>query len=388
MHIIHTIGGLHPRLGGPVRTVSKLAECLAAEGTFRVSLLSQGLVGEPVFPKFEAKLDRHVALLRSRGLKRSGLPFRKLMIDAVRDSPPLLIHDHGIWTPANHFVAATAQRFQIPLIIHPRGMLEPWALEYRAWKKRLAISLYQRRDLESAALLFATAKQEAESIRRLGLRQPIAVIPNGVEVVVPLSAGSSQSEGKHEGTRTALFLSRVHPKKGLLYLIEAWGQVRPVDWRLCIAGPDEGGHTKEVLQKIRKLGLEASVDYMGEVDGDAKTALFEKADLFVLPSFSENFGVVVTEALAHGLPVITTRGTPWEGILNHGCGWWVEPTAGALIEALREAMYMDPTGLQAMGEKGREYAREFDWAHIAQITAEVYRWVLGQGPIPACVVRD
>ena len=164
MRIIHTIPGLHPKMGGPVRTVSRLAECLAAYEDCEVRLLSQGLVGDPLYAMSEPKVDRMVALTRWRSVVQAGLPLRKLVINSVRTDPPLLIHDHGIWSPANHFVAMAARRFQIPLVIHTRGMLEPWALGYHAWKKRLAMSVYQRRDLESAALLFVTAEQEAESV--------------------------------------------------------------------------------------------------------------------------------------------------------------------------------------------------------------------------------
>jgi glycosyltransferase involved in cell wall biosynthesis len=185
-----------------------------------------------------------------------------------------------------------------------------------------------------------------------------------------------------------LFLGRIHPKKGLLNLIDAWGKVRPAHWRLCIAGPDEEGHLTEVLKKVRMLGLEESVNYIGEVEGETKSATFEKADLFVLPSFSENFGVVVAEALAHGVPVITTCSTPWEELPRYGCGWSIEPTADALTETLKDALNMEPADLRAMGEKGISYVRRYDWHTIALQTVAVYQWVLGKGPMPTCVVRE
>jgi len=157
---------------------------------------------------------------------------------------------------------------------------------------------------------------------------------------------------------------------------------------LCLAGPDKVGHLEEVMRRVRMHGLESSVEYVGEAEAAVKAALFENANLFVLPSFSENFGVVVAEALAHGLPVITTRGAPWEGLVNYGCGWWVEPTVDGLTEALREALCMDPASLCKMGEKGSEYAKEFGWPDISLKTADVYRWVLGQGSRPESIIRD
>ena len=387
MRIIHTIAGLHPKQGGPVRTVSRLVECLAAYDDCKVSLLSQSLVGQPLYAVSEPKLDRKVALSRSRTVVQAGLPLRKLVINSVRADPPLLIHDHGIWSPANHFVAMTARRFQIPLVLHTRGMLEPWALDYRAWKKRLAMSLYQRRDLESAALLFVTAEQEAESVRRLGLKQPLAVTPNGVEFPADAECRIKPMPPR-DSRRTAVFISRIHPKKGLLTLVEAWARLRPSQWRLLIAGPDEGGHLAEVLRHVRAFGLEQSVEYIGEVEGESKMALFESADLVVLPSFSENFGVVVAESLAHGVPVITTRGTPWSELPSSGCGWWVDPTLDALTETLREALDLESAILSSMGERGRIFVRKYNWRAIARQTIEVYRWVLGHGPMPDCVVCE
>lgn len=385
--IVHTIGSLHPRDGGPTRTVTRLAECLAAEGRVSVSLLSQSLIGETIFPISEVKVNRHVAMSPSRRAIQSGLPLRKLVIDTVKTAPPQIIHDHGIWSPANYFVSAIARHNNIPLTIHPRGMLEPWALEYRAIKKKIAMFLYQKRILDAATLFIATAPQEVESLRRLGLKQPVAVIPNGVDIP-NTGSGNLIKEVSSNSKHNALFLSRIHPKKGLLNLVEAWGRVRPDNWCLRIAGPDEGGHLTEVMSRVKALGLETSIEYAGEVEGDAKVALFDRANLFILPSFSENFGVVVAEALAHGVPVITTRGTPWEGLLDHGCGWWIDPTADALSEALKAATSMEVKSLRDMGDKGYIYVKEYNWNHIARQTADVYDWVLGQGSIPACVIHD
>jgi glycosyltransferase involved in cell wall biosynthesis len=387
LDVVHVIAGLHPMSGGPSRTVVQLSDALASTESVTVTLLSQSLVGEPTIGSRHPDVDRRLVESSSRLSLKLGVPVRRALRRCITECKPSLIHNHGLWLPVNHWAARAARRYNIPLLIHPRGMLETWALDHRGLKKRLALRLYQQRDLETAALLFATAEQEAENIRRLGLRQPIAVIPNGVKLAMPLSK-MSRRDGMSDGIRNALFLGRIHPIKGLLNLIDAWDRVRPADWRLRLAGPNEGGHLAEVMQRVRVLSLETSVEYVGEVEGDTKAALFATTDLFVLPSFSENFGVVVAEALAHGVPVITTRGTPWEGLLHHGCGWWVEPTADSLVEALQEAINMDQASLLAMGEKGREYIREFEWTHIAQQTTDVYRWVLGQGPMPECVVRD
>ena len=320
IRVLHCVGSLAPQSGGPARTVTALTDSLAAEGGCSVILLTQNLCNDAVVAADpESHVDRRLACSRSKLALKAGWPLKHLLDTVIPKATPALLHDNGLWMPGNHHVAMAARKFRIPLVIHPRGMLEPWALHYKGWKKRLALWLYQRRDLETAALLFATAEQEAEGIRRLGLRQPIAVIPNGVKLAVSQPNGAFD-ERLHPGPRTALFLSRIHPIKGLLNLVEAWGRIRPANWRLCLAGPDEGGHLAVVMRRIRESGLETVVEYVGEVEGDTKAALFAKAELFVLPTFSENFGVVVAEALAYGVPVITTHGTPWQGLVTRGCG--------------------------------------------------------------------
>ena len=309
--VIHVVAGLHPSAGGPSRTVVQLTDALARHQELAVTLLTQSLIGDPSVAS-AAYVKRRMAESPSRNSLRFGLPVRRELKSLTRLQTPALIHSHGLWTPVNHWASVAARRKSMPLIIQPRGMLEPWALSHKALKKRIAMALFQRRDLESARLLIATAAMEYESIRALGLRQPVAVIPNGVlfgPATGPIDAAIAPLPRRRECT--ALFLSRVHPKKGILNLLNAWAEVAPQGWRLQIAGPDEGGHLADVMALARKRGIDHAVEYLGELAGEAKAQAFLNADLFVLPTFSENFGVVVAEALAHGLPVITTRGAPW-----------------------------------------------------------------------------
>jgi glycosyltransferase involved in cell wall biosynthesis len=230
----------------------------------------------------------------------------------------------------------------------------------------------------------ATSSKEYDGLRQFGLRQPVAVIPNGTEVAAA-SAVESTRACAAAGERVALFLSRIHPGKGVLELVRAWSQLAAAGWRLRIAGPDEGGHWGQVASLVRQLGLGDRVDYLGPVDGERKAALYREADLFVLPTFSENFGVVVAEALAHGVPVITTRGAPWADLEVYGCGWWIEVGVEPLVAALRQAMALSDAQRAAMGARGREYVRRFDWGRIAEQTVALYRWILGQGEMPDVV---
>ena len=364
----------------------QLADALAGEIGVIVSLLSQGVVDEPFIQPQIAAVTCRICQSTSRMALRLGWPVRAELARIMGQSPPTLIHNHGLWQPANHWAASTARRYGVPLIVHPRGMLEPWALQHKGFKKRLGMALFQRRDLETAKVLVATSADEYRNFRRLGLTQPVAIIPNGIDLTA--AGGSKVERARTAGDRTVLFLSRVHKVKGLTNLVQAWAQVRPTGWRLQIAGPDEGGHLADVLRAAQAVGVAGSIDYLGEVDGARKTEVYHSANLFVLPTFSENFGVVVAEALSHGLPVITTRGAPWADLETHGCGWWVDIGVEPLAAALRQAMALNDDERRAMGARGRAYVQRYNWADIARQMADVYRWVLGQGARPDCVRLD
>lgn len=386
IRVLHTVAGLHPDSGGPARTVTSLVHHLGKIDDVAVSLATQKLNGEEIYTGNLNEERVFVARGSSSASAKAGTAFRKKLSELITDRPTDIIHDHGIWLPVNHIVARLAGRHRIARVVHTRGMLEPWALSYRAFKKKIAWMMYQERDLESVVLFFATATAEAESIRKLGFGQPIAIIPNGVDLPeVHLRTRLSPDFGRQ---RNAVFMSRIHPKKGLLELVNAWAKVKPVGWKLILAGPNEGGYLQQVLDCIQKLGLGGTVEYRGVVAGEAKAKLLKSADLFILPSFSENFGVVVAEALAYGVPVISTLGTPWKGLVDERCGWWVAAEANALADAVCEAIAMSDQERYEMGVRGQQYARQFDWGQIARETAEVYRWLLGKADRPGCVRLD
>ena len=389
--LLHTIGSLQKSAGGPTRTVTALCRELGRLGAL-VDLVARNgassadadlllppaewvtttLVPNPRMPVFGA-------------LVATG--FRANARERCTRQRLQLIHDHGLWLPSNHASVSLARELGLPLVISPRGMLEPWALGWRATKKRLALALYQRRDLESAALLVATSEQEAENLRRFGLRQPIAVIPNGVDLVGGKWPCATEA-ATPRAVRHALFLGRVHPVKGLENLLGAWAKVQPEGWILQLAGPDEGGHLGDVLALAERLGISDQVQYLGEFDDRAKWDVYRGADLFVLPSFTENFGVAVAEALSQGLPVITTTGTPWEDLRTFGCGWWVAPNGAGLQDALKKAFSLPPDRLVEMGVRGRDYVQRYDWSVIAGQMLDAYRWVLGQESLPDCIRLD
>ena len=256
--------------------------------------------------------------------------------------------------------------------------------------------------MRRATCLHATASIEMESYRQLGFKNPVVLIPNGV--FVPDSIQSIKEPNR--GVKQALFISRIHPKKGLLDLVRAWAavvgskdQTQPIGaasntglskWELVIVGPDEGGHLAEVMALVNQLGMQDQIQYGGEIwEDQAKWACYQNADLFVLPSYSENFGLVIAEALGCGVPVITTKATPWAELESHRCGWWIETGVAPLVEALRAAMASPLEQLHEMGIRGRQLIQQkYSWAPIGRQMTAVYEWMAGRSRKPDCVVED
>jgi glycosyltransferase involved in cell wall biosynthesis len=299
-----------------------------------------------------------------------------------------ILHNHGVWMMPNVYAGTVARRRGLPLVFSPYGMFSQWAMAFSRRRKQVAWwCLGQRRAAAATTCFHATCESEAEDIRRLGFCQPIAVIPYGIDLPDP---GSAEPPADRNGRRTMLFLSRVHPKKGLPILLRAWHRLEPrfPDWNLVVAGPDERGHLAEVQKLARELALER-VSFPGPANGTDKQTLYRGADLFVLPTHSENFGIVVAEALASGVPVITTTGTPWQELERRGCGWWIELSERTLAEALEAAINLPDEQRRAMGRRGRLWMeRSFGWPRIAAEMKSVYEWLLGGGPPPTSVLTD
>jgi glycosyltransferase involved in cell wall biosynthesis len=292
-----------------------------------------------------------------------------------------VLHDNGIWLPHNHRLAVLAARRGIPRVVSTRGMLQPWALSHKWLKKRVAWWVYQQRDLQRASCCHTTAEEEARNVERFRLGVPIVAVPNGVDVPeAPLrGVGPEARKPLRREQRTALFLARIHASKGLPMLIEAWARVRPSGWSLRIVGPDDAGHQRQVEKLVAAAGLADVVCFTGQLIGRMKESAFFDADLFVLPTHSESFGMGIAEALAHGLPVLTTTRAPWSILQERGCGWWVAPTVEGVAEGLRAATCLDSATLQAMGAEGRALvAEQFGWKVVAELILSTYNAVIAR----------
>lgn len=367
MKVLISIWSLASGQGGPTRSTIGIAKALSAAGV-DVVLVSHvpGVIS-----------DRDRQALRESGVvfwEGRGNGLLTALADSsglVRDIKPDIVHLQGLWKMSTHAMNVMAFRQDVPIVVSPRGMLDPWALSVKSLKKKVGMALYQRRDLDRATAFHAASPEEAEHIEAQGFSQPIIIAPNAVDL--PGLAPRSASGGS---TRTALFLSRLHPGKGLLLLAEAWGKVRPKGWKIRVVGPDGYGHKKEVVAAIESLGISEDWQFDGEISDKDKWAIYQSADLFIHPSASENFGISIAEALASGLPVITTKGCPW-GEIQGRCGWWIDRNVDALASAMREAMGLDDSVRCEMGEKGRELIEEkYTWGAVARKMIKGYEMCL------------
>jgi glycosyltransferase involved in cell wall biosynthesis len=303
-----------------------------------------------------------------------------------------VVHQHGLWT-AQSRITGVFRRRGSATVVAPHGSLEPYARQRSALKKRMALAVFESANLRQASCLHATTEMELHTFRDFGLRRPVAIVPNGVAPEWLNARGDGarfmEQHGLGDQTRVMLFLSRVDPIKGLPLLIEAIGANRDRlrDWCLVIAGPDSHGHRLDIRQLVDRLGLAHVVRVIGPLYDAEKADAFAAAELFVLPTHSENFGLVVAEALASGVPVVTTHGAPWPALEADGCGWWVPCDSHSIGIALVDACRRTADALAAMGARGQALiAAKYTWPAITQQTLELYRWLRGERERPAFVV--
>lgn len=292
-----------------------------------------------------------------------------------------IVHNHSLWTFPNIAVGLMTGKGPAKFVFSPHGTLSPWALSLSSWKKRI-LWPFQKSALLNADLVHATSADELDQIRSAGYSGPIALIPNGVDVNEVSRKKSEENE-----RRTLLFLSRIHVTKGIDHLLQAWELVQDShpDWDLVIAGRDETSHLLECQKIVDERKLQR-VSFPGPLYGCAKAEAYVNAALFVLPSHSENFGLVVAEALAHSCPVIVSKGAPWARVVDEGCGWWTANSVEDLASTLDDAMSCSVETLSSMGERGRLWVnKDYSWNNISTEMIEVYRWLLEGGEAPACV---
>lgn len=378
MRVIHVVPAITEEASGPSYSVVRLCESLIETG-MDVQLAALDWSSAPVSLPYLKTFPLGI------GPRRLGVsPSMRKWLEAETDSGRVdLIHNHSLWMMPNVYSGRACRTGHCRLVVSPRGTLSAWALGRSALQKRIFWRLLQGPAVAGAACFHATAESEYDDIRRLGFRQPVCIIPNGID--------HPRLEPKPSGPlRQLLFLGRLHPIKGVDILLRAWRAVehRFPDWELHVAGPDNGGYLAEMQALAGQLRLERLV-FGGPLYGDDKWRAYREASLFVLPTHSENFGMTVAEALAAGTPAVVTRGAPWAGLVEQGAGWWIEIGVDPLVACLEQALSASPELLTKMGRVGHEWMkRDFSWDRIGAQFLATYRWLLDGGKSPPWVRLD
>lgn len=389
MNVAFVLPYLAERFGGPVVVAKNMGAGLAALGHNvsywatgeekdrggQLSSIDSAHVYDLVWPR---------TWYRSKGLA-AGLSAWIASID--------IIHINGFWAYPVYAASQVAKANDTPYVIRPAGCLEPWRLGHRTlkwFKKKAYFNLISKSIMRDAACLQAVSQQEAEHFRLVGYRGPITIVPNGVNCDEFSRGNGAEAEAcwpDLKDRQVVLFMSRLSPEKGLDQLIPMWADlVKSINYKdalLVIAGPDNRGYKKEVEGIIDRCDVGSQVLITGMVRGGEKLALFRRADIFILPSYSENFGIVVAEALACGTPVITTTATPWKVLQDIDAGRWVSPRGPELGQALRELLDMSRWEREKMGRRGRIFIKEnYAWDRILGKILTVYDCILSGQPVP------
>lgn len=372
--ILHCLDYIDLSLGGPSRSVPSLCLALKKEGVQSV-VLSHNSLNANAGVLRDAGID---ILLKEPPIGMLNKVFDKDYADGFSLNGTI-VHLQHIWSTPLHYMAKRCRKEGIPYLVSPRGSLEPWSMRQKKLKKNLGMTLYQREDIAKATCIHATANSERDNIRALGFKNPIAVIPNGINI----NNYPIKEFEKKDGKRTILFLSRINPKKGLDLLFEAWSQIPCAlrqDWQIKVAGEGNSKYgindlNALVLKKYSNIGIEI----IGPQYGKEKIKCYHEADIFVLPTHSENFGMVIAEAMCCGVPVITTTGTPWSELRDLNLGWYIDLSVDNLKASLLAAMNCSDEERFAKGRKSRDLIlNEYSVEAVAHRYKLLYGWIVGE----------
>lgn len=385
MRIIHVVSSLDPAAGGPPTVVSRLASAQATLGHNVTIISHQSPVSEAqvasslqTIPGIERVAREQLPPESGFSLSASGI---KLLTKLLGEAE--FIHLHGVWEPILRAAAKIASSTGIPYAVAPHGMLYPWSLHKKWLKKQIAMALGYRRMLNRAAFLHALNADEKEAIELLKLQPRIEILHNGIfpgEIeALPPRGEFYAAHPELAGKPYILFLSRLHPGKGLHYLADAMAILTKdsVDVRLVVAGPDFGAKAA-FEQQVQRLGIADRVHVVGPIYGSAKTTAMVDATCFCLPSEHETFSMAITEAMGCGLAVVISENCHFSEVAEVGAGRMVKLDAKELAEALRHAI-TNPDTREKMGAAGRALVKlRFTWPRIAEQAVKAYERVLGQ----------
>jgi glycosyltransferase involved in cell wall biosynthesis len=371
--ITYVTAGLWDNTGGPSESVPKLLKEISIHNDYEINLIT-----------LDGDLSQNVRVLKNYGVNiylvklfsRSNIYFNPGYISVlnriVKKSD--IVHIQGLWLFPFWLAGFFARLYKKKLIISPRGSLSPNRLLKSRLKKKLAAFFFDKRNLNKSSAIHCTSKLEEENVKKFGITSNTFVVSNGVDFI------DRQHYNKkliNTDKKICLFFSRLDPIKGIEMLINAWEAVVNDHWLLVICGPDERNYRRHLSKLIMKKSLQDKIVILDPVYGSKKYNLYTQSNLFILPSFGENFGISIAESLSCGLPVITTSKTPWEDIVDYNCGWFIDATKEALINTLNEAFMLDDTKLKNMGFNGvKLIIDKYGWENISHKMSSVYKEIL------------
>jgi glycosyltransferase involved in cell wall biosynthesis len=389
MKVLHVIPGIAWRYGGPTATIRSLCSELARLPNTEIELATTdadgpgGRLAEQEVPRdYPVHIFQRTATEQWKYSRSLGTWLRK------NTSRFDVVHIHALWSYSSNAAARAAHDARVPYIIRPAGMLSEYTFAHRAWKKRLYWQLMERSTVGRATAFHATSSAEKCDILRVRPDAIVHVIPNGVDQGAWSVDGQQVGQNTHRDTVCSerpivLFMSRLHPKKGIVdLLLPAWAQVCS-DAVLAIAGGTDAhmpAYEQQVRDTVDRLGLASRVRLLGEIPPQQRWEMYDAAQIFVLPSHSENFGIVVAEAMARGCPVVVTdQVQSCEHVLAANAGIVVPRSVPALAEAL-EMMLTNAARRTAFGQSGPLYARRhFTWQRIAAEVRQMYESTIHAG---------
>lgn len=387
IEVFHISQNFDDSFGGPARSVSYLCHYLNLLSV-STRLLSVRLLSYE-FNSVIDRFDLNWISFRYKYFKRIRYaPLLKKFLETHACSQTIL-HVHNPWNYIPFLVYKISKKNNCPYVVSARGSFYEWSLKQGKIQKFLAWHFFQRNMLNDASCMHATEINEVKALRKIGVTSPIALIPNGIDLSEFEDMGS-KSKSKNNlsldvSKKYVLFISRIHPKKGLDYLIHSFSELASEysSYDLLIVGPvDDSDYYKVILKLIVDYGLKDRIHFFGMLRGRRRIDAYNASTIFALPSHTENFGLVIAEALAARLPVITTHGTPWEEIESMDAGWWVELKQESIDNALRQAFSATSDHLNQKGLNGYALIKKYEWKHQAKKMKKLYEWILGKIQTP------
>ena len=369
-HVIHIVENCDDSYGGPTNSIPSLIrghQLAGRSGEIYSLYWSDGDLSS-----MADKLDIKVTRFRCYFKRTLNISFELIINLWAKRGSKSVFHVHNIWNGVPFVVFILARFTETDYVVSPRGALFPWSLSQGSIRKKFVWRLFQKSMLNKANFVHVTSKDEKRVLQGLGITTPIVVVPNGM----PIQDSGDISVSHHTDEIRVLFLSRLHPKKGLEILFEAWTKflINCPKAILTVVGSGEPEYVLKLKDTVKKLRISDSVKFIGHV-GNSKIInnFYKNNDLFILPSFSENFGMSILESLMFGCPVIVSKNTPWKDVVSYRCGWWIDLSVNEVQAALEEFLQLDSKSRLEMKSQCVKLAATFDLSQLGQDINVAYR---------------